>query len=303
MDWEIGRRSARDLQRLAHRGWPRGWHPGGLGWALVDDPLGDRVAAATVDGRLVAVAAVFPTGETVVQLDPADPADPAVAAAAAAHLVSLAPALTLEVIVPLGDRTLAEALAAVGFTADPEPVRGMFRPAGPGRRPPEGYRIRPVGVDEVAERVEAHRRAWRPADLPWHPDHRPEVEPGATSRFTAARYAEVRATWLYDPGLDLVVEAPDGTLAGCCVGWYDPGSGCAEIEPLGVVPEYRRLGLAGALCHAIGERVAARGGSEVFINVSPSVAYPASSGAYRKAGFEVRERGTLWRREPSAGAR
>jgi GNAT superfamily N-acetyltransferase len=52
---------------------------------------------------------------------------------------------------------------------------------------------------------------------------------------------------LYQPGLDLVAVAPDGTLAGFCVGWHEPSRGIAQVEPAGVHPRYQRRGLARAL--------------------------------------------------------
>jgi GNAT superfamily N-acetyltransferase len=192
------------------------------------------------------------------------------------------------------------AVTAAGFARLPgaEPVAGMFRaasPAGPAR--PAGYRIRGVRAGELDARVEAHRAAWRPATLPWPADVLPTVSPEATSRFTMSHYEQVRRTWLYDQDLDLVVEAPDGTLAACCIAWWDPAAGCAEIEPLGVVPDHRRRGLATAMCWEVAARVAALGGNQVFINTSPRPDYPAPAQTYLAAGFEVVSRGHLYRRQ------
>ena len=108
---------------------------------------------------------------------------------------------------------------------------------------PEGYRIRCMRIGEEAARVGVHRRAWRPASLPWPPEVDVSgISPAATRRFTAEHFQLLRRTWLYRQDLDLVVEAPDGALAGCCTVWWDPKVGCAEVEPLGVVPRYRRKG-------------------------------------------------------------
>jgi len=100
--------------------------------------------------------------------------------------------------------------------------------------------------------------------------------------------------WLHhatgDAGLDMVAVAPDGSLAGCCIGWLDPSTGVAEIEPLGVHPAHRRRGLAGSLCLAVVAGVASRGGREAFINVVPGTIYPGAE-AYAKVGFRTRHRG------------
>ncbi|MGH9106102.1 MAG: GNAT family N-acetyltransferase [Acidimicrobiales bacterium] len=112
-------------------------------------------------------------------------------------------------------------------------------------------------------------------------------------------YDHVRSTWLYDPSLDLVVQAPDASLAACCIVWWDPAIGVAEIEPLGVVPAHRRLGLAGALCIEAAAQVGARGGHTVYINSSPDPAYPAPNATYAAVGFELVERGRAFRRKVS----
>ena len=69
----------------------------------------------------------------------------------------------------------------------------------------------------------------------------------------------------------------------------------AEIEPLGIVPDHRRRGLAGALCHGAAERVAARGGRQVYINGAPGTDYPAPAAAYLAAGFRTVRQGTSYR--------
>ena len=136
-------------------------------------------------------------------------------------------------------------------------------------------------------RVEVHRAAWRPASLPYPAQHRPTVDSDATSTFTLPAYEAVQETWLYDPELDLVVVAPDGSLAGCCLAWYDATTGVAEIEPLGVVPEHRGRGLAGMLCLEAAERLRRTGGRAMFINTGPRLRYPAPGRAYARAGFET----------------
>ena len=161
---------------------------------------------------------------------------------------------------------------------------------------PDGYLVRSVRAREQDARVEVHRRAWRPATLPWPGDPPPSVTEETTSRFTAALYAQVQATWLYDPAFDLVVEAPDGSLAACCIAWWDPATRSAEIEPVGVVPEHRRRGLASAMCWQVIEQVRAAGGRQVYINISPNPAYPAPAQTYLAAGFDFVVRGQLHHR-------
>lgn len=200
---------------------------------------------------------------------------------------------TADDVVKVGRTEIAlrDALEASGRFGPPKAAgHGMHRTATADvPASPDGYTVRAVAPGEEAARVEVHRAAWLPASLPWHPDHRPEYPPDATSSFTEATYLRVRKTWLYERDRDLVAVAEDGSFAACCIVWFDPHLGVAEIEPLGVVPEHRRRGLAGALCHAALARVAEAGGREVYIAVGPNEAYPHSSQAYAKAGFELRD--------------
>src|SRR5262249_27204536 len=143
-----------------------------------------------------------------------------------------------------------------------------------------------------AQRVAVHRAAWRPASIPYS-DGR-AVDERAASPFTEETYRNIRATWLYDPELDLVAVGPDGQFAACCIAWFDGSSGVAEIEPLGVAPDHRRRGLAVALCLEVAARVAAERGAEVFVNTAPSPGYSAAFAAYSKAGFHLTERATTY---------
>jgi GNAT superfamily N-acetyltransferase len=298
--WEPADTTA--MQELASRNWPNGPHPGGLGWELAIGQLASQVVVAdrgsTGDGAGGRVAgwAGLTGSALVLQVDPACPD-------AAGSLVSWAvrTAAGPEMTVPVfdGDDVVCRALTAQGFApqSDSAPVEGMFRRA-TSRGPvlPAGYRIRSVHAGELDRRVQAHRAAWLPSAMPWPPDGRPAVPADATSTFTMAHYEQVRRTWMYDEELDLVVEAPDGTLAACCIAWWDRTAGCAEIEPLGVVPEHRRRGLATAMCMEVAAQVAARGGDQVFINNSLNAHYPAPAQTYLTVGFEIVSLGRVYRR-------
>jgi GNAT superfamily N-acetyltransferase len=297
-DWE-GPADTKAMQRLASRLWPRGPHAGGLGWTAATGQLPAAVKVAEDGG--VAGWAGLADGELDLQ---ADPARPEAALALLEWAVQTADTAELKVAVYDGDETVRSAVSQAGFSLDPDakPVTGMFRDAGPEVPAlPTGYRVRSVRAGELAARVEVHRAAWRPATLPWPGAVPAEVTPDATSRITAAIHEEVRRAWLYAESRDMVVEAPDGSLAGCCIVWWDPAVKCAEIEPLGVVPEHRRKGLAGAMCLAVAAKVASLGGERVFINVGPRSEYPAPAAAYLSAGFSVVSRGRMYQGQSVAG--
>jgi GNAT superfamily N-acetyltransferase len=295
-----GRADTAAMQQLASRRWPHGPHAGGVGWAAAIGQLADEIVVADGDGDGdgdggLAGWAGLASQELILQVDPAYPD---AARQLAGWAVQARGAADLTVTVYDGDKAVRPALAEAGFVPQPgtAPVTGMFHRAGPGGPVlPDGYRVRSVADGEEAARVEAHRAAWRPATLPW-PAGTPAVSLDLTSRFTAADYEEVRHTWLYDQSRDLVVEAPDGTLAACCIVWWDPAARAAEIEPLGVLPGHRRKGLATAMCLAACAQVAALGGDQVFINTGPRADYPAPAETYLAAGFTVTGVGQVHRR-------
>lgn len=273
---------------MASRWWPTGWHPGGLGWALARGKLAEEVVL--IDGPNGSAGwAARGMDEPKYLLAQSDPSSPAVADAIAAWFRDSTTLSELTIEVTDDDAVLLSALRRAGFDAQPHrAVLGMRRTAADAPAPrPDGYLVRAIRPDETAARVEVHRAAWRPASLPYVTQHRTNGDPNATSSFTLTVYEEVRQTWLYDPQFDLVAVSPDGSLAGCCIAWYDPATGVAEIEPLGVAPEHRGRGLAGALCLEVAARVAEAGGREVFINTGPQPDYPAPAHAYAKAGFEI----------------
>lgn len=283
------RRDTIGAQRLARDLWPAGPHPGGLGWRAATDQLPRRTVVA-VRGRRIVGWAGASRGEILVH---GASADPDAGRRLLQWALRTAGERDLRIPVMHGDHTLGALVAEAGFEPDAaDPVTGMTRNANEeGPVWPEGYTVRPVRRGEDAARVAVHRAAWRPADMPWAPHVLDRVDPAATSSFTTAHLARLRRALLFDPDLDLVVEAPDGSPAACATLWWDGRGGCAELEPVGVVPAHRRRGLAAALARHACVEVARRGGGEVFIDSRPMDAYPAPAAAYLAAGFALVERG------------
>jgi GNAT superfamily N-acetyltransferase len=295
------------MQRLASRCWPQGLHPGGLGWSQATHQLAGELVV--IDGRhgdLEGWAGVSQPGHLALQVA----ADrPRVRNALIEWLVGTAQGTELSVDV-YDDQTRQDFVHR-GFVQTSPPF-GYYQMGQPGLSAAVndvsgpavvGYAIRDVQADEDEERVAVHRAAWRPADLPFHPNHQPALDESLSSSFTLESYRRVQSTDLYDISLDLVAVAPDGSFAGCCIGWLDRATGWAEIEPLGIVPAHRRRGLALALCAETARRVARAGGHHVFINTGPSDMYPAPYAAYRKAGFEPFIRGTTLSRDAATAQR
>jgi ribosomal protein S18 acetylase RimI-like enzyme len=135
-------------------------------------------------------------------------------------------------------------------------------------RLPEGFSIRPLGGnDEVHHYVNLHRSAFD------------------STFMTDAWRQRTLAAPLYNPALDLVAVAPDGRLAGFIICWFQPQLKMAQIEPMGVHPDFQHLGLSQALIHESFHRVAVKGCET--IRVETYNFNEAGIRAYESAGFQA----------------
>jgi GNAT superfamily N-acetyltransferase len=101
----------------------------------------------------------------------------------------------------------------------------------PDFRSPEGYVIRSVQPEEDFDRIAAAIR----------------VVFGHGAWFTGEMLEELSRASFYRGDLDLVAVAPNGDIASFCTFRMDPSSRATELEPMGTLPDYRRMGLAKAL--------------------------------------------------------
>ena len=138
----------------------------------------------------------------------------------------------------------------------------------PSTKTPKGFTIRPLdGEREVEAYVELHRTAFD------------------TTTMTALWRSHTLHAPLYNPELDLVAVAPDGRLAGFCIWWYAPHLKTAQIEPLGVHPDFQQLGLSQALMAEGFRRIAALGAETARVETYSFSELALKS--YEAAGFEV----------------
>jgi ribosomal protein S18 acetylase RimI-like enzyme len=131
------------------------------------------------------------------------------------------------------DHARRAVLAAHGFVRPGGGLHVNARdvPEPPEQAPlPDGFRLRTVEPDDLAERVAVHRDVWAP------------------SRVTESSYASVMGSWPYRRSLDCVVEAPDGRFAAYVLVWPDDESRVGLFEPVGTREEFRRRGLGAAVC-------------------------------------------------------
>jgi predicted N-acetyltransferase YhbS len=88
---------------------------------------------------------------------------------------------------------------------------------------------------------------------------------------------------LYDPELDLAIEAPDGSMAAYSLYWCDPVTKVGLVEPVRVEDEYHRRGLATAMLTAGIDRLAAKGAERVKVGFSS----PIARDLYQGIGFRL----------------
>ena len=147
--------------------------------------------------------------------------------------------IALEVHIRAGDQSRITLLESAGFElqlgGSVSLARRLSEPIPAPEIPPD-FMIQPsAGEQEVEEWVRLHRQAW----------------------YTENMTVEIRRSMLhtpfYDPLLDLVAVASDGTLAAYCVCWINQeeneltGRKDGHTDPIATHPVYQRHGLAKAL--------------------------------------------------------
>jgi ribosomal protein S18 acetylase RimI-like enzyme len=159
------------------------------------------------------------------------------------------------------------ALARHGFVRPGDALHANVRdvPEPPEQAPlPDGFRLRTVEAEDLAERVAVHRDVWAP------------------SRVTESSYANVVASWPYRGSLDCVVEAPDGRFAAYVLVWPDHENGVGLFEPVGTREEFRRRGLGAAVCTFALRRLHEEGMRQAIVLCET----PAACALYESVGFE-----------------
>ena len=298
-----GRDDLHAMEQCLVRSWQRArplvnTTPGDLEWwassASPDEDWSRRIRVWTTGGDVVAYAWLNPPGELDwhqrADLEPADRMAIVDETLAWLHETTDRRARAGEVEPPLletwamdADRELTGLLAARGWTPQPWPgythwYRRLDGPAGaalPDPVVPGGYRLRHVRLpDDLAARVEAHRAAFAP------------------SRMTVETYRRVVAMPRYAPERDVVVEAPDGSIAAFALVWWTPEARVGELEPVGTHPDHQRRGLARAVNLAALRLLQSEGAIDALVfSRADNV---ASERLYASVGFEAVTRHRAW---------
>jgi GNAT superfamily N-acetyltransferase len=156
---------------------------------------------------------------------------------------------------------------------------------------PAGFRaVSMVEIGDVERKVAGHRASWSR-----FADYR-ESDPPLVSGMTVPRYRDMMRTWPYLPELDLGVEGPDGRIVASCTVWLDEQNRVGEFEPVGVDPEFRRMGLSRAMCFAALHALKAAGATLATVKPRGDDDYPVPRHAYATMGFVADGRRHVYQR-------
>ncbi len=174
--------------------------------------------------------------------------------------------------VSMADQARVNALLAAGFELE-HPPAPLFERATAGVTPikVDGFEIRPIrGEEEHEARADAARLAFAST-----------LDPEAHR----ARYLRFMRSPGYAPERDIVVVAPDGTIASFAIYWQDDALSLGQFEPVGTHPAFQRRGLARAVLHEGLARLAAAGIRRA--RVMTGGANEAAKATYLAAGFRL----------------
>lgn len=141
---------------------------------------------------------------------------------------------------------------------------------------PDGFTVRTVlGVEEAGPVSELHSAAFG-------------------SSWTPELYARVMTSPGYSQDREFLVVAPNGDLAAFCVTWPDEVNRTGLFEPVGVHPDYRRLGLGRVLLRA--GMLAMREWGMEHASVAYETENLGSGSLYRSEGFVPIEKVVFYRK-------
>jgi GNAT superfamily N-acetyltransferase len=167
-----------------------------------------------------------------------------------------------------------------------------------------GYEVLPYGGVMRRARLDAERHSnfpggytLRPTLRDPHDDWRAAALLNAAFERTihsAAEYAAFAAhSPSYDPQLDLVAQAPDGSFAAMVSVSLDSANRLAIVEPVCTHPDHRRKGLARALIDEGLRRAQALGITAAILGTGDD---PGVNALYQAVGFTEVRHGTVWRK-------
>jgi ribosomal protein S18 acetylase RimI-like enzyme len=240
-------------------------------WRYTDeDPDAIRRARLWFDGNGVVVGFAWPSDDRLDHLSDPDHRDlePEMVTWAEAQIRASGSHTTMTAFAYDRDAARQEQLRALGFERAEEAFRYWHRSLEdlPLAAELGDYVLRNVrGEDDVPARVAAHRDAFSP------------------SKMTEAKHRAVMTSPTYRSDLDLIVEAPDRSVAAYCIVWLDEANANGVFEPVGCHSAHRQRGLTKALMFEGMRRLLALGAKTACVVSHPSEI--AANRLYASAGF------------------
>jgi GNAT superfamily N-acetyltransferase len=194
------------------------------------------------------------------------------------------------------DAPLVQALARRGYHPRTDGPFGlhMFRGLDHIDEPvlPAGFAVVSMAqIGDVAAKVAGHRAAWSRFAI-YDP-----ADPPLVSGVTVERYRDMMQTWPYRPDLDIGIQGPDGRIVASCTTWLDEVNRVGLFEPVGVDPEFRRMGLSRAMCYAALKALRAAGATLATVKPRGDADYPVPRQAYGSMGFVSEGRQGVYERK------
>lgn len=144
---------------------------------------------------------------------------------------------------------------------------------------PEGFTIRSIkGKEEYQKYAKAIQETF-----------------GHGNWFDKELVEELNSNSYYNKEFDLIVEAPNGDIASFCTFRTDSVIKVTELEPMGTLPKYRKLGLAKALLYEGFTRLKSFDPPLVYIGGAAD--NPGANKLYESMGFDKKGTYYIWKKQ------
>jgi ribosomal protein S18 acetylase RimI-like enzyme len=235
--------------------YPTGLHAGDVGWQLrMDDDVVERSLIVVRDGADVVAVAILDQPSLLRPAVRPDRVHDLQLASVLADLADgtegTAPSSSSEAP---GGSALRTVLSSRGWTVDTDAWTVLYRPLSAADAADSDPLSRPLADDsDIAERVEVQRSAFE----------------GST--FTVQRWHQMAAGPGFDPALDLLRRADDGTPVAAATGWSAGPGRCGILEPVAAHPDAAGHGHGRAVSRAVIAALARAGASGVAVHTPVS---------------------------------
>ena len=141
----------------------------------------------------------------------------------------------------------------------------------------EGFSFKRGDLVSDVDKGEAHARAFG------------YVEETVYRERSPIGYQAMSETPDYRPDLDLYVLSKDHEIAAFATMWYDQQNRIGILEPVGTIPQYRRMGLGRACIMQLANQVRQEDGLKIYVG--------STQDFYQRLGFQAIGVYSVWVKE------